>query len=279
METNASPEGVIFMKNELFTIGPITIHGYGLMMALGIFTAYYLLEYRAKKRGMDPDKIFYLTVWAVVSGLLGAKVLYLITRLPDLIADPSLIWQSIKDGFVVYGSIIGGVLGAFVYCKIGKLPFLKVFDLTVPGLALAQGIGRIGCLLAGCCYGMEVAEDNPIAIVFHDSHYAPNDIPLLPTQIISSVLNVLHFAVLMLLSKKLKKDGQVATCYLIFYSIGRFILEYFRGDLIRGNVGTFTTSQFISLFICAAGIIMFFALPKLQKKQEISEQTQTETQN
>lgn len=266
------------MKNELFSIGPITIHGYGLMMAIGIIVAYSLVEYRGKKRGLDGDKIFNLTIWAVVCGLLGAKVLYLITRLPDLIADPSLIWHCIKDGFVVYGSIIGGVLGAFAYCKIGKLPFLQVFDLTVPGLALAQGIGRIGCLLAGCCYGMEVSADNPIAIVFHDSHYAPNDVPLLPTQIISSALNVLHFAVLMFLSKKLKHDGQVAACYLIFYSIGRFALEFFRGDLIRGNVGTLTTSQFISVFILLAGVIMFFVVPRLPKKEETSEPTPEETQ-
>lgn len=262
------------MKNELFSIGPFTVHGYGLMMALGIIAAYLLVEYRAKKRGMDTDKVFNMAIFAVICGLLGAKILYLITRIDDLIADPSIFWHCLKDGFVVYGSIIGGVLGAFAYCKVKKMPFLKIFDLTGPALALAQGIGRIGCLLAGCCYGMEVAEDFPLAITFTSSAYAPNNIPLLPTQIISSVLNFIHFGILMLLSKKLKHDGQVAGCYLIFYSIGRFILEFFRGDLIRGNVGKFTTSQFISLFICLAGLFMVFVLPRLHKKTETSEETQ-----
>lgn len=258
------------MKNDLFSIGPFTIHGYGLMMAIGILTAYYLVERGAKKKGMDYDKIFNLAIWAVAGGLLGAKLLYLLTRLPDLIADPSLIIHCLKDGFVVYGSIIGGILAAWIYCRRSTLEFLKVFDLIVPYLALAQGIGRIGCLLAGCCYGMQVSENNPIGIVFHESVYAPNNVPLLPTQIISSVLNFLHFGILILLSKRVKSDGQLAGCYLIFYSVGRFILEYFRGDLIRGNVGTLSTSQFISVFMVIAGLFMVFGLPKLQRNRGTS---------
>lgn len=264
------------MKNDLFSIGPFTVHGYGLMMALAILSAYYMVEYRGKKRGMNGDKIFSMAVWAVIAGLLGAKILYLLTRLPDLIADPSLIVHCLKDGFVVYGSLIGGILGAWIYCKRHDMDFMTLFDLTVPAIAFAQGIGRIGCLLAGCCYGMEVSADNPIGIVFKTSAYAPNNVPLLPTQIISSILNFIHFGILMWLSKKTKVKGQLAGFYLVFYSIGRFILEYFRGDLIRGSVGTLSTSQFIAIFMCLAGIILIFALPKLQKSQEISAPSQEE---
>lgn len=265
------------MKNDLFSIGPFTVHGYGLMMAIAILTAYFLVERGAKKRGMDENKIFTLAVWAVAGGLLGAKLLYLLTRLPDLMADPSLLIHCLKDGFVVYGSIIGGILAAWIYCKRSGLVFLDVFDLIVPYLALAQGIGRIGCLLAGCCYGMEVSENNPIGIVFETSAYAPNHVHLLPTQIISSALNFLHFAVLMLLSRRLKTSGQLAGCYLIFYSAGRFILEFFRGDLIRGNVGTLSTSQFIAIFMAAAGLAMVFGLPRLARS--VKRPDATESQN
>lgn len=262
------------MKNDLFSIGPFTVHGYGLMMAIAILTAYYMVEYRAKKKGLDYEKIFPLAIWAVAGGLIGAKLLYLLTRLPDMIADPSLILYSLKDGFVVYGSIMGGILTAWIYCRKSKLNFLQLFDLIVPSLALAQGIGRIGCVLAGCCYGMPVSDKNPIGIVFHTSAYAPNDIPLLPTQIISSVLNFVHFGILMLLSRKLKTNGQLAGCYLVFYSVGRFVLEFFRGDLIRGSVGSLSTSQFISIFMCLAGLLMVFGLPRLQKRKETSEPSQ-----
>lgn len=130
----------------------------------------------------------------------------------------------------------------------------------MPSVALAQGFGRIRCLLAGCCYGKET--DSIFAITFHESEFAPNNVPLIPTEIYSSVLDFAHFALLLFIASRKKKDGQVAACYLIFYSIGRFILEFFRGDLIRGSVGVLSTSQFISLFTGAAGIIILILRSK-----------------
>ena len=241
------------MKNELFSIGPFTVYGYGLMIAIGILAAYVTAEYRAKKHGLDPDKIFYLVIWAVVGGFAGAKVLYFLTRLKDIMENPRVLLD-LADGFVVYGGIIGGIFSAMVYCKIKKLSFLKYFDLVMPSVALAQGFGRIGCFLAGCCYGRET--DSALGIVFHNSSYAPNDVKLLPTQLISSGLDFLLCAVLILLDRKKKGDGQIAGAYLVLYSIGRFILEFYRGDLIRGNVGALTTSQFIAIFVALAGVVL-----------------------
>lgn len=241
------------MKNELFSIGPFTVYGYGLMIAIGILVAYVTAEYRAKKHGLDPDKIFYLVIWAVVGGFAGAKVLYFLTRLKDIMENPRVLLD-LADGFVVYGGIIGGIYSAMAYCRIKKMPFLKYFDLVMPSVALAQGFGRIGCFLAGCCYGRET--DSALGIVFHNSSYAPNDVKLLPTQLISSGLDFLLCAVLILLDRKKKGDGQIAGAYLVLYSIGRFILEFYRGDLIRGNVGALTTSQFIAIFVAMAGVVM-----------------------
>ena len=241
------------MKNELFSLGPFTVYGYGLMIAIGILAAYVTAEYRAKKHGLDPDKIFYLVIWAVVGGFAGAKVLYFLTRLKDIMENPRVLLD-LADGFVVYGGIIGGIFSAMAYCKIKKMPFLKYFDLVMPSVALAQGFGRIGCFLAGCCYGRET--DSALGIVFHNSNYAPNGVKLLPTQLISSGLDFLLCAVLILLDRKKKGDGQIAGAYLVLYSIGRFILEFYRGDLIRGNVGALTTSQFIAIFVALAGVVL-----------------------
>ena len=241
------------MKNELFSIGPFTVYGYGLMIAIGILAAYISCEKRAPKYKLDPEEIFNILIFGVVGGFLGSKILYWLTRIKDVIADPSIMLD-LANGWVVYGGIIGGILSAMLYCKIKKLPFLKYFDLAMPAVALAQGFGRIGCFLAGCCYGMET--DCAIGIAFTESAFAPNGVKLLPTQLISSALDFLNFAVLIWLRKRKNGDGQVAGCYLIFYSIGRFILEFFRGDLIRGTVGTLTTSQFISIFTLFAGVII-----------------------
>ena len=255
------------MKNDLLTIGPVTIHGYGLMIAIGFFAAYIAAEKRAKKMGMDPDQLFNLTIYTMVFGLLSAKLLYYITIIKDIIADPSLL-LNFTDGFVVYGGIIGGILAGYVFARVKKMDFWKYFDLVVPSIALAQGFGRIGCLLAGCCYGTETT--SPIGIVFHESQFAPNGISLVPTQTISSALNFLHFFILITFAKHKKADGQVAALYLIFYSIGRFILEFYRGDLIRGSVGQLSTSQFISIFVCIAGVILFIITGK---KNPIAKET------
>ena len=252
------------MKNELFSIGPITIYGYGLMIAIGVLAAYFSATYRSKKYALDPDKVFYMTVWAVIGGFGGAKLLYLITQLPAILKDPSLL-KDARNGFVVYGGIIGGILVGWLYCRIKKLKFLEYFDLMMPSIALAQGFGRIGCFLAGCCYGKETS--GPLAVTFTNSDFAPNNVALIPTQIYSGFLDFAHFLLLLYVAKHKKADGQVAACYLIFYSIGRFVIEFFRGDIERGSVGVLSTSQFISIFTTVAGIILLLTVVKKQKQE------------
>ena len=241
------------MKNDLLTIGGLTVHGYGLMIGIGFIAAYLMTEFRARKYRMNTDIVFTLFISSVVFGLLGAKVLYYLTILDRVIKDPGVILDEM-EGFVVYGGIIGGVLAGYVVCRIKKEKFWQYFDLIAPATALAQGFGRIGCLLAGCCYGKET--DSPLSITFHTSDFAPNDVALIPTQIYSSILDFLNCIVLCLIARYAKKERTVSGCYLIFYSTGRFILEFFRGDLERGSVGVLSTSQFISIFIFAAGIVV-----------------------
>lgn len=253
------------MKNDLLTIGNFTVHGYGLMIGIGIIVAYLLAEYRAKKLGLDNKNVFPLVVVAVVFGLFGAKLLYWITIIDEIIANPRIM-LNIADGFVVYGGIIVGIFACWIYSLIKKFGLLKYMDLILPSVALAQGFGRIGCFLAGCCYGMET--DSACHIVFKESQFAPNNVQLIPTQLISSGLDFLHFAFLCIVARKVKKPGIVSACYLICYSVGRFILEFFRGDIARGNVGVLSTSQFISIFVAIAGVAMLVICLKRQGKVE-----------
>lgn len=248
------------MKNELFTIGPFTVYGYGLMIAVGVFSAWLVTDYRAKKQRMDRDHVFSLIIWCLLGGIVCSKLLFWITEWKTILNDPRYLMDTLADGFVVYGGIIGGILAGCLYCFCKKINFWKYFDLMMPSVALAQGFGRIGCLLAGCCYGRET--NSVLAITFQNSDFAPNHVALIPTQIYSSMLDFAHFFVLLYISRHKKKDGQVAACYLIFYSIGRFVLEFFRGDLIRGSVGGLSTSQFISLFILAAGLAIIVGRSK-----------------
>ena len=251
------------MKNELLQIGPVTIYGYGLMIVIGVVVAYLVGEYRAKKQGLSPDELFYLTITCLVGGIIGAKLLFYIVEIKAIIENPRILLD-IKRGFVVYGGIIGGIFAGYLYTKVRKLSFLKYFDLVMPSIALAQAFGRLGCAFAGCCYGRKA--DGWFHIIYHESSFAPNGVPLIPTQFISCGLNLIHFFLLIYLARKLKASGQVAGCYLIFYSVGRFFLEFLRNDP-RGNVNVLSTSQFISLFILVAGIGVVVICGFLHKKQ------------
>lgn len=253
------------MKNELLTIGPLTVYGYGAMIALGVIFAYVTAEYRARKQRLAYEQVFYLTIWCLLGGFAGAKLLFWITEWNTVVSDPVYMLQTMPDGFVVYGGIIGGILAGYIFCRRKKLKFLEYFDLMMPSIALAQGFGRIGCFLAGCCYGEETG--CALSITFRESEFAPNNVALVPTQLYSSALNFLHFFLLLFVARHKKADGQVAAVYLVLYSAGRFVLEFFRGDLERGSVGILSTSQFISIFAGAAGAFLLCRTMRKKSRQ------------
>lgn len=241
------------MYNDIVSIGPITIHGYGLMIGLGILFAVFLADKRAGKKGLDSEMVYNMAFLSLIFGFIGAKLLYCIVEIKSIISNPMNIING--TGFVVYGGIIGGAAAVIIYCRIKKLSFLRYFDLIVPSLALAQGFGRIGCFLAGCCYGKET--ESALGITFHNSLFAPNNVKLIPTQLMSSAGDFLIAAALIVFARRNKKPGQVGALYMILYSVGRFIIEIFRGDS-RGEVGgLMSTSQFIAILILAAGVILW----------------------
>lgn len=237
------------MWNDWFTIGKLTIHGYGVCIAVGLLLALWMASYRAKKRGLDDDVCYGIVFCCAIFGFLGAKIMYSIVEWKTFIADPLSFFSS--SGFVVYGGITGGTLAVFVYSKIKKVNFLDYLELCMPSVALAQCLGRLGCFCAGCCYGRET--DSWIGVTFHNSCYAPNGVSLIPTQLISSGASLLNMIALLIIAKNTKKKGTVTACYIIFYSIGRYIIEIFRNDN-RGTVGKLSTSQFYGIFTLIIGI-------------------------
>jgi len=241
------------MYNDLFSIGPLTVRGYGMMIAIGMLAAYLVTIYRAKRLKLNTSHIDSLALWGILGGIAGAKILYWLTQIENIIQNPKMM-LNIGEGFVVYGGIIGGVFAGYLYCRHKKIQFLKYVDLIIPAVALAQGFGRLGCFLAGCCYGLETS--SWFGIVFPSNSFAPGGVSLIPTQLISSGLDFLLFAILIFFSKRKRIDGQVAILYMILYSAGRFLLEFLRGDLIRGSVGVLTTSQFIAVWMFVIGVCM-----------------------
>lgn len=257
------------MKIDLFSIGPVTVHGYGLMIGIGVLCCIVMGMKRAKKYGLSEDAVIDIAIFGLIAGFLGAKLLYVIVEWKSFFADPLSLLGS--EGFVVYGGIIAGVLAAIIYCKHKKLLFLEYFDLCAPSIALAQGFGRIGCFLAGCCYGKET--DLAIGVVFPESSLAPAGVKVLPTQLFSSAGNFCIMCVLLWHYKHRKKVGDTGFLYMLLYGIGRFFIEFLRND-DRGVVGVLSTSQFISLFIVAAAIMLFCWKGRRPVQKEGSQEAQ-----
>ena len=253
------------MAIDLFSIGKFTVHGYGLMIALGFIAALCYATWQCKKNGLDDDLFFNLAIFVLLFGWLGGKLLFIIVEFKSFLASPMSVIGS--EGFVVYGGILSGLITIYVYCKIKKMDFLRNIDVMVAAVAINQCFGRIGCFLAGCCYGRETT--SAIGVIFPEGCMAPAGVKLLPTQLFSAGGDLLMFIVLFIIinSKKYKKG--VAVCiYLAGYAIGRAIVECFRADN-RGAVGLLSTSQFISIFAGLAGLVaLYFVLKRDDDKSD-----------
>lgn len=239
---------------------------YGITVAIGICIGFGLCLYYAPKHEMSVDAYIDLMICLLAGGLAGAKLLAVIVNLKQVLNGSMTIIQALGVT-VVYGGIIGGLIVCSLYCKIKKVPFWRYADLALPCAAITQGIGRIGCLLAGCCYGMEY--DGFGSILFHNSLLAPNGVHLFPSQIVSSAFMILYGTIsLIQCNKKKHKTGELATNYFIVYGLARFAIEFFRGDAERGFIFGLSTSQFISIFFFATGIVLkVLSLKKWQTKE------------
>ena len=239
------------MHNDILKIGRVTIHGYGLMIAIGFIVALIVGALRARRRGMNQNHVYNIGIIAIVFGFVGAKLLYCAVAFRSFIADPWLIISG--GGFVFYGGVIVGIIAVLIYCKIRKIKFLDYFDLLAPSVSLAQGFGRIGCFLAGCCYGKPT--NSIFGVVFPQGAIAPAGVKLIPTELISSAGDFIIALVLLLVARKKRLPGNIGGLYLILYSVGRFLIEFLRGDP-RGFIGALSTSQFISIFTLILGILI-----------------------
>ena len=266
------------MAIDLFSIGRFTVHGYGLMIGLGFLAAVFVGSYLAKRRDLSDGDFVNIAIYVLVIGFLGGKLLHIIVEFKTLLTDPMAVLGS--EGFVVYGGIITGIATIYVYCRIKKLKFLEYIDLFATAVPLNQALGRVGCLLAGGCYGRET--DSHFSLIFPEGCIAPAGVRLVPTQPVMAAGNFLIFVVLLILylmscpkkgegadaEQKLRYIPGLATAlYLIMYSVGRFVIEFFRNDY-RGSVGPLSTSQFISLFILVGGAVLLVIVLKGKVNKE-----------
>ncbi|MBU0503623.1 MAG: prolipoprotein diacylglyceryl transferase [Candidatus Omnitrophota bacterium] len=267
------------MLRILFNLGPINIYSYGLMLALAFLSGMYLIEKRARKQGLNKNKILDLVFLILFSAILGARALFVILNWDYYRSDLIGILKVWEGGLVFYGGLILAFFASVWFLKKNKLSFWKTADILSPALALGEVFGRIGCFLNGCCYGLISekwgisfpARDNPPAFsqqVFDGliSPAARCSLPVIPTQIYSALAGLAIFCILLVLEKKKSFDGFLFWVFILLYSLFRFVIESFRyyekNFFVLNNL---TISQVISIVLV---IISLVFLVKGKKQAE-----------
>jgi len=252
------------MHPKLFQLGALTIHTYGVMLAIGFFVGIKLAMSQAKKEGVSPEKILDLGLIIIISSLIGGKILEIGVNYKYYIENPKEILISLRFGGVYYGGLIMAVAASLWFMKRKELPTWKICDIFAPSIALGVAIGRWGCFFAGCCWGKPTTL--PWAITFTNPYTyqvvgTPLNVALHPTQIYHSLTNLSIFLVLIAIRKKKSFQGQLFWLYILLYSITRFFLEFLRDDP-RGFLfaGALSTSQFLGILAVVLSVVMLIYL-------------------
>ncbi|MDD3308014.1 MAG: prolipoprotein diacylglyceryl transferase [Acetobacterium sp.] len=233
---------------------------FGVLFLIGTGAAFLLAVQTARKYHITTMDAMFFGLFAIIGGITGAKLLYIIVDLPNLITSPeTALIRLASGGAVFYGGLIGGILGGVIYTRIYHLDVIEFFDIAVPCLALAQAFGRIGCFFNGCCYG--IPYEGPGAVHYPVGAYPPSGIGLFPAQLSESAFLFMLTLVLMAVLWKSRNPGFTTGFYLIASGLFRFINEFFRSDP-RGAIGFLSTSQFISLMIIGLGILLILKIPQ-----------------
>jgi phosphatidylglycerol:prolipoprotein diacylglycerol transferase len=254
------------MYPRLLELGPITVYTYGMLLAAAYLFGLQLARVRARDRGLDANRVLDLGIYIIISALVGAKLLLLVTDFKSFTADPRELLTLARSGGVFYGGLIVAVVVALWYIGRVGLPLWTTCDVFAPGIALGHVVGRFGCLFAGCCYGKPTTR--PWGITFTDPFAAANvgtplGVALHPTQLYEAGAELLILMVLLLTERKGRPfAGRTFWLYMLLYAISRFIIEFYRGDE-RGTVGIFSTSQFISICLAPLAIVMLVYLSRV----------------
>jgi len=247
----------LFGQTELF------LPTYGVLFALGVTLAWIWFTRRARTLKLPDDKIFNLTFYTLIGGILGAKLLLVIVDWRDYVADPSLLLGTIRTAGVLVGGVAGGGVVFILYARSQGLPLMRLTDAVTAPLALAQALGRFGCFSAGCCYGELTDAGNPLAVTFtHPQAIAAGRFagqPLIAVQLLEAAADLLLALVLTIMwRRRPKPEGTVLALYLLLYGAARFSLEFLRGDIGRGLYfdDSLSTSQLFAAGAMLVGAIL-----------------------
>ena len=260
----------------LFKIGSFGVPAMGVCVLVGAILAVLLSWILRKRTALDWNgEVVDAIIAAVLLGFAGMKILYWIVT-PNVFksAFSNGFFQGIlsllMEGMVFYGGLIGGILGIFLTARKKKKNFFEFTDLMAPCFCVAHAFGRVGCLLAGCCYGVAVGDQTQFGVLTYKGALAVKYLDgtmRLPVPLMEAIFLLILCEVLVLVYCTEKHLGRTTGVYLTAYAVWRFVIEMFRGDAARGKFGPLYTSQWISILILAAGVALLLLAKKMQWKK------------
>lgn len=217
------------MHPVLFKIGPLSLYSYGFMLAIAFLVGIFASFYYAKREGIKPEAIFDLAIYVIIAGVVGSRLLYVIGRREEYRSNLSEIFMVQKGGLVFLGGLLAALLAIVFYARVKKINLWKLLDAITPGTVLGYALGRIGCFLNGCCFGLPT--NAPWGVIFPPDSlaysYFPGQ-PLHPAELYSFLSMFMAFIALIIIYRFKRFDGQVFFWGLIIYSIYRFLVEFIR---------------------------------------------------
>lgn len=255
------------MHPILFEIGTWPVYAYGVLLAVAYLAALQLAVVRARRQGLDGTKVMDLGIYLIISALVGAKLMLIVIDFDYFIRQPGELLSLVRAGGVFYGGLIAALAVALVLVRRYGLPMWTTADLFAPGIALGHVIGRLGCLLAGCCYGRPTSM--PWGITFTSpvaeaNVGTPLGVPLHPTQLYDAGAELLILIVLLFTERKGRPfPGRTFWLYMALYGVSRFVIEFYRGD-DRGMWLGVSTSQLVALVTVPIAIAMLLRLRSRQ---------------
>ncbi len=257
------------MHPILFNAGPITIYSYGVLLAGAYLAGLWLAVRRARAAGIDGNRIMDLLIWVIIAALVGAKALLFIIDFEHFTSSWEEFTTLLRSGGVFYGGLIAAVVVCILQLRRHRLALWPSADLFAPGIALGYMVGRLGCLMAGCCYGKPT--DVAWAITFTDPAAnfnvgTPLNVALHPTQLYESAAGLVLLVAMLAIEKRPGGfPGRTFWSFAFMYSVLRFIIEFFRGD-DRGLVlDMLSTSQFISVVLGPVSLFMLWYLRRANR--------------
>lgn len=257
-------------------IGDLELPVYGIIIFISYIAGLFICSSLGKQYGINGKYILCSGTFAAAGLLIGAKVLYMATKLPSFIMDyDGLISQYnisqklsyLLGGYVFYGGLIGAVMGILIFCKAFGFDKGSMLNILTPLIPFAHSFGRIGCFFGGCCYGIEYHGFMAVSFPYNPLSPELNLVPRFPVQLAEAFLNFMLFIFLFIYTKKKAPAcGRSFGIYLVCYSIIRFFLEFLRGDIVRGMLLGLSTSQWISVILFPIGLTIIQLAKKADAK-------------